>query len=167
VKLVGEPQLLGEVNTERGSVMLELALPDSPDVVWAALTEPSRLACWLGSAEGSPARGAEFAIWHDETTRSTHTVTRWQPGWLLAMTWGFPDEGTSAVSFALSARGDHTVVTLEHDGLTEPASYAARWHRHLDYLAAHLDGSDKPFDEFWSGYDALVARYAATGHSAE
>lgn len=155
-----EPELLGEVDLERGSVALEVAIPASPDEIWTALTEPEHLSHWLGWAEGSPARDAQFAIWHDETTRSTHTVTRWQPGWLLAMTWEFPDENTSAVSFALSARGDRTLLAVEHDGLTEPAGYAAGWHRHLDYLAAHLDGADRSFDEFWNGYDDLVARYA-------
>jgi hypothetical protein len=90
-------------------------------------------------------------------------VTRWQPGWVMAMTWDFPDDatsGTSAVSFALAARADRTLVRIEHDGLTEPAGYAAGWHRHLEYLAAHLDGTDKPFEDFWDGYDALQAQYA-------
>jgi uncharacterized protein YndB with AHSA1/START domain len=157
---VDEPQLLGEANIERGSVALELAVPSTPDEVWTALTEPDHLSHWLGRTEGSPARDAQFAIWHDATTRSTHTVTRWQPGWLLAMTWDFPDEGTSVVSFAVAARKDRTPVALEHQGLTEPTGYAAGWHRHLEYLAAHLEGSDKTFEDFWDGYDALLARYA-------
>jgi uncharacterized protein YndB with AHSA1/START domain len=157
---VDEPPLLGEANLERGSVALELAVPSTPDEVWTALTEPDHLSHWLGRAEGQPSREARFALWHDDTTRSTHTVTRWQPGWLLAMTWDLPDEGTSSVSFGLAAREDRTLVALEHDGLTAPAGYAAGWHRHLEYLAAHLDGADLPLDEFWDGYDDLLARYA-------
>ncbi len=37
--------------------------------------------------------------------------------------------------------------------------YAAGWHRHLEFLAAHLDGHDRPWSQFWAGYDDLAARY--------
>lgn len=49
-----------------------------------------------------------------------------------------------------------------HKGLADPVAYAAGWHQHLEYLAAHLGGQDRPFSDFWSGYDVLVARYGAT-----
>ena len=155
-------QLLGSVDLKRGSVALACSLPAAPDEVWRALTEPSRLARWLGRvADGSPAQDGQFAIWHDEAVSSAHTVTRWEPGRGLAMTWDFPDENTSQVSFGLSPRGDGSLVSVQHEGLGEPVNYAAGWHRHLDYLAAHLAGEDKSFETFWDGYDSLVERYAA------
>lgn len=40
-------------------------------------------------------------------------------------------------------------------------SYAAGWHRHLQYLEAHLRGGDLPLEGFWTGYDRLVELYAS------
>ena len=60
----------------------------------------------------------------------------------------------------LSPRGPGaTILDRQHDDLDDPAAYAAGWHRHLDFLAAHLAGQDLSFGDFWTGYDALVARY--------
>ncbi len=50
-------------------------------------------------------------------------------------------------------------LTVHHEDVEDAVSYAAGWHRHLQYLEAHLRGGDLPVDDFWSGYDDLVELY--------
>jgi len=156
---VPERHLLGAADPRVGRVRLTRSLPADRRTVWTALTDPERLAAWLGRLDGSLDRlGSRVRIWHEESVRSGHTVLEWSPQQSLALTWEFPDEPDSTVRFELSA-GSPTNVTVTHEGLTEPAEYAAGWHRHLDYLEAHLAGADLPWADYWTGYDDLVARH--------
>lgn len=115
------------------------------------------LSHWLGRvSDGLPAPAGKFALWHDESTRSTHTVTAWEPPLFARVELGLPDKTMSNVAIELAAQADGTVVSVQHDGVGDPASYAAGWHRHLDYLASHLAGEDESPADFWDGYDALA-----------
>ena len=154
--------LLGTVDREARSLHLTAQLAATPGQVWFALTRPEDLVAWLGRVEdGLPAPATRFALWHDATTCSHHTVVDWQPERLLGLTWDFPEEAESAVRFALEAAGDGTRLTVVHEELADPVAYAAGWHRHLEYLAAHLTGTDRPFEDFWDGYETLVERYGS------
>ena len=154
--------LLGTVDPAGRSLHLSTQLAAPPVQVWAALTRPDELAAWLGRVEHGPdAVGSRFAVEHDEDTRSQHVVTAWQPERLLAMTWVFPAEAESSVRFTLEAAGEGTRLGVVHEELADPVAYAAGWHRHLQYLGAHLTGADRPFEHFWDGYEDLVERYGA------
>lgn len=136
---------------------------------WLALTDSQRTVSWLGRLDTDGiAEGGRFDLWHDETVRSRHTVTRWQSGHLLSLTWDFPEERTSRVTFTLAEEGPSTsMLTLHHEDLEDAVSYAAGWHRHLQYLHGHLQGDDLPIDDFWSGYDDLVEFYASSASTSE
>ena len=154
--------LLGTVDRAAGSVHLSVHLAAPPRQVWRALTEPDELATWLGRVQdGLPAPRAGFALQHDEATRSHHVVTDWEPERLLSLTWDFPEEAPSRLALALAPQGAGTRLVLTHRDLADPVAYAAGWHRHLEHLAAHLAGTDGPWEHFWDGYEALVQRYAA------
>lgn len=133
-----------------------------PERIWTALVRPMSLATWLGRVvEGNPGPGPGFALEHSGGQRSRHTVRRWERPRRLALTWDFPDEARSSVGFDLEVLPEGTRITVVHEDLDDPASYAAGWHRHLQYLAAHVDGDALPWEEFWDGYDELRAAYAA------
>lgn len=101
------PRLPG-VDRHRRLVRLRRELPASPGALWQALTEPGRLAAWLGRVdEGRPAPGSPFAIRHDETTRSRHTVTEWEPEQVLGLTWNFPAEVERGLFRGVSPRCWH------------------------------------------------------------
>jgi len=154
--------LLGAVDRAGRALRLDEHLAATPAQVWAALTQPGELTAWLGRVQdGSPGPGTRFALWHDETTCSHHAVTSWQPERLLGLTWDFPDEAESALRFELESSGPGTRLTVVHEDLADPVAYAAGWHRHLEYLAAHVSGADRPFEDFWDGYETLVERYGS------
>lgn len=154
---------LGGADLVAGAVRLRYLLPASVERAWAGLTDPDHVVAWLGRLVGGPLRvGHDVEIWHDEDVRSRHTVVLCEPPHRLRMTWDFPGESTSVVLFTLTeAPGAGTRLDVLHEALEDPVSYAAGWHRHLEYLDAHLRGADRPFDDFWDGYDDLVERYRA------
>ncbi|MCZ2830255.1 SRPBCC domain-containing protein [Modestobacter sp. VKM Ac-2986] len=148
--------VLGRVGAEGVDHGLTLAAP--VDDVWAALVEPDRAAAWLGRLEPGPQRaGDRFAVRHDGTTTSEHTVVTWAPGRRLELTWEFPGEQPSRLAVALAPTAAGTRLALRHTGLEDPVAYAAGWHRHLEHLGAHLAGAQGP--PAWAGYDELVERY--------
>ena len=158
--------LMGSADQTSRRARLSLTVAGDAPVVWRALTFAAETPFWLGRIVGPPlSAGIEFALWHQEAVRSLHVVRQWVPHRVLEWTWDFPDESPSRVTFHLAGcGGTETVVTVEHHDLDEPVAYAAGWHRHLTYLAAHLAGQDLPWGAFWDGYDALVADYQATTH---
>lgn len=162
---MSDDALLGSADAAAGEVQLSLLVPVGEQRVWSALTSAEELPTWIGRVVGSPlAAGSEFGLWHEETVKSSHVVRRWSPPTLLQLTWDFPDETPSLVTFRLEARGEeNTLVTVEHHGLDDPISYAAGWHRHLTYLAAHLTGRDLLWEHFWDGFDTLIDRYRTAG----
>lgn len=155
--------IAGHADTARRAARLRGDLPRSVDQVWQALTVGTHTTSWLGRLDvRSITEGSRFDLWHDEDVRSRHTVLHWQPRRLLTLTWDFPEERPSRVSFTLAeTTTSGTRLTVHHEDLDDAVSYAAGWHRHLQYLEAHLRGDDLPIGDFWTGYDALVALYGS------
>lgn len=113
----------------------------------------------LGAPPGvsSITEGSDFSLWHDEDVRFRHTVLQWQPRRLLILTWDFPKKRPSRVSFTLTETTTPTAtLTVHHEDLDDAMPYAAGWHRHLQYLGAHLKGDNPPIEDFCTGYDHLV-----------
>lgn len=140
---------------------MRTALPRSVERVWQALTAGEHTISWLGRLDVDLiAEGCRFGLWHDEDVRSRHTVVQWQPRRLLTLTWEFPGERASRVTFALTGTTASTAtLTVHHEDLEDAVSYAAGWHRHLEYLEAHLEGRDLSTEDFWLGYEYLVGLY--------
>lgn len=122
--------------------------------LWAHLTGAEGLDAWLAALDGEPGPGATYGLWHDDLTRSEHTVLDWEPERRLRLTWDFPDEEPSEVSFLV----DGGRLWIEHRGLTSPASYAAGWRQHARYLVQHLAGHPLAPDAFWDEWDERVAQ---------
>jgi uncharacterized protein YndB with AHSA1/START domain len=159
--LVRQSQPFSRVDLPGRSVDLRRPLAAGADAVWAALSEPRHTAAWLGRMAGAPSGpGARFELWHDDQVRSEHLVLHWDRPHLLQLSWDFPGEDPSLVTFALESPTAHTTsLRIRHEELSDPVSYAAGWHRHLDYLQAHLTGHDLPPQQFWDGFEDLLALY--------
>jgi uncharacterized protein YndB with AHSA1/START domain len=132
-------------------------LPHPPEAVWAALTEPDRLAEWLGRATLRPERGGSFQLRWDETGAVMHgTVTAAEPPSVFA----YSGDPHGDVRFELGAEegGCHLSLVNDLPSTIRPEAGLASWHLHLDALAAALDGRPEPWDrERW---EELRRRYA-------
>lgn len=125
------------------------------DKVWAALTQPERIADWLGvvtpGRDGLLGVGAQFELHFPQSGyRTTCEVVAMDAPRLFAWTWGLP-EGPArledAVRFELAPDGDGCVLTLTNGGLARQdlESVAAGWHTHLEGLEGAADGVRNPW----------------------
>jgi uncharacterized protein YndB with AHSA1/START domain len=140
------------------SVRYVRTLDAAPEEVWAALTDPERLARWMltDSMVMEPRVGGEvhYAWSHDH---SDGIVAVWDPPHTLEYTWN-EDNGASVVRFELAARHGGTELTLFHRFISPrfASEIGAGWHTHLDLLDATLRGGTF---EFGPRYDTLKPLY--------
>lgn len=98
----------------------------SPSEVWAALTEPGSVARWL-----APPSAFEFAPGGTiELDIGVHArVREVEPERSLELDWRYGDEDRSIVRFELTADGDGTLLTLDHQRIDARIgmTYITRW----------------------------------------
>jgi uncharacterized protein YndB with AHSA1/START domain len=155
-KELGRIEREGEMRTLR----FERRLAHPAEEVWAALTEPARLAEWLAEALVEPGEGGSITLDFGEGGTEGGRITVWEPPRALAYEWNFVGESPSHVRWELTIadEGRATLLTLEHTLLEAESApgYGAGWHAHLDQLAGHLEGRTPD----WSGrYEELRPSY--------
>ena len=126
---------------DRWDLILVRDLRHPPRKVWAALTEPDRLAQWapfLADRDlGTPGAVTLSTVDGERSWPAPATVRRAEPPRLLEYTWG---DGLLRWELADTATG--TRLTLRHrfDDRALGASMAAGWHLCLDVAGHLLDG---------------------------
>lgn len=134
--------------------------------VWAALTEPDRLAQWLAPGSIELARGGRARLdFVDSGIVIDSTASAVEPLSLLEYSWSGPGEPLRPVRWVLEAIGPLTRLTLT---VTIPASEdiarsAAGWAAHLEMLTALMAGAAIrfPFSTFQAARAAYGAQLAA------
>ena len=154
-----------------GVIRFERRLSHPVDQVWAAITEPARLAEWWLpfpadiTVDLRPG-GLMVMTGTEEPVSITCEILRVEPPTLLEHT--HVDEG-SKVRWELEAQGDGTVLRLSHF-VVDPDSaiqncYIVGLHQSLGRLTPALDGS--PIDWDWEGFARDQQRYAEAGFAPE
>ncbi|CCV07089.1 Activator of Hsp90 ATPase 1 family protein (fragment) [Mesorhizobium metallidurans STM 2683] len=75
-----------QVQTSTDSLAFECELPDPPEKVWRALTEPRLLAAWLMPNDIEPEIGSRFAFAGPDA-RIDCEILEAEPGRLLRYSW--------------------------------------------------------------------------------
>jgi uncharacterized protein YndB with AHSA1/START domain len=152
------------VEDETRTLRFERLLRFAPDEVWAALTDPARLAEWLAEAAVEPGVDGTMTLDFGDGGKETGRITAWNPPFLLAYEW--PSQGASQVRFELTAvdDGSATRLTLEHTrlGAEVAPGYGAGWHAHLDQLEGHLAGDVPDWQELFAELQPRYAEIVAT-----
>ncbi|MEV0153953.1 SRPBCC family protein [Micromonospora sp. NPDC050686] len=150
---------------DRWDLVLVRDLRHPPERVWAALTEPARLAEWapfLASRDlGAPGEATLSTVDGDRSLDAPSIVLRADPPNLLEYTWG-----DDRLRWELDRTDGGTRLTLRHRiGRPELAPVmAAGWHLCLDVAGHLLDGDPvgpirgREARDF--GWDELRAAYA-------
>ena len=153
----------------KGIVRMDDRLAAGIGEVWSALTDPSRLAHWLGEVEGELRLGGEF--------RAHFLASGWKgagrieacepPQHLLVVTRDADDPGTAfehAIEVTLTADGDLTAIVWEERGMPVDllAPYGAGIQVHVEDLASYLAGGGRcdanaRFEELLPAYRDLAA----------
>ena len=126
----GEVRILGTLRAMDGTgiVRLEDRFDTGIADLWSALTDPRRLARWLGEIEGDLRPGGEFrARWFASGWEGTGRVEACEPPRRLLVTTSSPDQPHGVVEARLTADGDQTILVIEDRGvpLEEIAAYGA------------------------------------------
>ena len=145
----GSVRTLGSLRADNGTgvVRLEDRFPTDVDDLWSALTDPRRLARWLGDIEGDLRLGGEFrARFFASGWEGTGRVEACEPPRrLLLVTEGPGEAGRGEIEVTLTGDGDQTVVVWEERGMPLKliAAYGAGIQIHVEDLGDHVSGRER------------------------
>jgi uncharacterized protein YndB with AHSA1/START domain len=171
------PPILGSLRSANGKgvVRIEDRYDTGIDDLWAAITDPDRLARWHGQVEGDLRPGGTLRLYIEASDiDSTGRVEACEPPRRLLVTTRETDESyrkgqgvppfDESLEATLTADGDHTILVIEVRGmpLDKIAFYGAGWQIHAESLAAYIAGREQGdgearWDELVPAYQALAA----------
>jgi uncharacterized protein YndB with AHSA1/START domain len=162
------PRILGMLRSEDGIgvVRIEDTFDASATEVWAAVTEPSRLAQWYGKVEGDLRAGGEF---HSHVFASgwegTGRITECDPPRSFSTTSHDPTEPhkQNAHTVTLSPDGDRTTVVYENRGVPIDLlwAYGVGEQIHVEDLGAYLAGRERNPESRWGELEPAYRELAA------
>jgi uncharacterized protein YndB with AHSA1/START domain len=161
-------RILGSLRSAdgKGAVRMQDRFDTDIDDLWSALTDPRRLARWMGEVEGDLRLGGEFrARFFASGWEGTGRVEACEPPrrlLLLTKQPGQPDE--QVIEVTLAADGDQTILVWEERGMPLDllAAYGAGIQVHVEDLAAYLAGRERcaagaRWNELLPAYQDLAA----------
>jgi uncharacterized protein YndB with AHSA1/START domain len=169
--MTGNPRagarILGSLRSadDKGVVRMEDRFDTDIDDLWSALTDPSRLARWLGEVEGDLRLGGEFRARFFDGWEGTGRVEACEPPRrLLVATKHHSQSDEQVIEAMLAADGKQTILVWEERGmpLNLLAPYGAGVQVHVEDLAAYLAGRERcdgeaRWNELMPAYQDLAA----------
>jgi uncharacterized protein YndB with AHSA1/START domain len=160
-------RILGSLRSAdgKGVVRMEDRFDTDIDDVWSALTDPGRLARWLGEVEGDLRLGGEYRFrFFASGSEGTGRVEACEPPRRLLLAHGLDQPDVKVIEVTLAADGDQTILVVEERGMPLDllAAYGAGVQVHVEDLAAHLAGrercdADARWDELQPAYEDQAA----------
>ena len=131
------------------------------DDVWAAVTEPDRLARWIGRWEGDPASGSvEFRMLFEGEDHAAERmeIRVCEPPHRLHLT-SYAGEETWLIELDLTHADGITTVTFSQPGVTreQVAGVGPGWDYYLDRLVDAETGADPALRDFERDYYPATA----------
>jgi uncharacterized protein YndB with AHSA1/START domain len=160
--------VLGSLRSEGsdGVIRMEARLDATVDTVWAALTEPRRLAKWYGDVTGDLRVGGEYKVHvHMSGWEGTGRIEVCEAPHRLVIFGKEPDDPSEqSDEITLEATGNGTLFVAEQRGIPRDliAAFAAGAQLHVEDLAKYLAGNDRVepgsrFDELHEVYKPQAA----------
>jgi uncharacterized protein YndB with AHSA1/START domain len=161
-------RILGSLRSAdgKGAVRMQDRFDTDIDDLWSALTDPRRLARWMGEVEGDLRLGGEFrARFFASGWEGTGRVEACEPPRRLLLLTEHPRQtGEHFMEVTLAADGEQTILVWEERGMPLDllAAYGAGIQVHVEDLAAYLAGcercdADARWNELTPAYQDLAA----------
>jgi uncharacterized protein YndB with AHSA1/START domain len=145
----GGDRILGSLRSADGKGVVRMQDRFNTDIndLWSALTDPRRLARWMGEVEGDLRLGGEFrARFFASGWEGTGRVEACEPTRrLLLVTKGPGERDEQVIEVTLAADGAPTTLVWEERRMPLEllAAYGAGIQVHVEDLAAHLAGRER------------------------
>ena len=141
-------RILGSLRTAdgKGAVRMQDRYDTDIDDLWSAITDPRRVARWLGEVEGDLRLGGEFRARFFDGWEGTGRVEVCEPPrHLLVTTRHVRQTDEHVIEATLTADGDDTILVLDLRGMPVNllAEYGAGNQVHVEDLAAYLAGRER------------------------
>jgi uncharacterized protein YndB with AHSA1/START domain len=123
-------------------IVLTILTPASPDSVWAALTEPERIAEWFTDASPLGEVGDAYRLDFGEGSVVEGVVRHLEPGRAFAHTWIWTDVEPvqeTLVTWSVEPADGGSRITLTHEGWAEAGLDEAARDDHEAYWSGYLD----------------------------
>jgi uncharacterized protein YndB with AHSA1/START domain len=173
----GPSRILGSLRSEErtGVVRVHHRYDTDIDDLWAAITDPARLAGWYAQVDGDLHPGGAIHIYVRESDwEGTGRVEACESPRRLLVTTRESDESwqkgqgpppyDATIEATLAADGGNTELVIEVKGLPLEALafYGVGWQIHAEHLAAYLAGlergeSEARWNDLLPAYQALAA----------
>ena len=155
---------LSDLGDGKGAVRMEDLYDTDVRDLWSALTEPDRLARWMGTVDGDLRVGGDFTATFTSTWEGPGRVDVCDAPHHLVVTLEPGTDDETVIEASLTAEGEQTRLVIEERGLPVPRLYAhgAGWQAHVEDLATYLRGEQPaPWRERWEmlrpTYEELAA----------
>ena len=127
--------------------------------VWAALTQPERLADWFAKAKVDLRVGGTLRLDWSEENHADMKISACEPPRRLAWIWTLGGRDT-LVQFDLKPEAEGCALTLKHSGVPlSGAGVRAGWHAHLEALPDAIEGRATAWSVKEAREDALADAY--------
>ncbi|MGD0699137.1 MAG: SRPBCC family protein [Trebonia sp.] len=165
-------RILGALRSQdgKGAVTVQDRFDTDIDDLWSAITDPARLARWLGEVEGDLRAGGEFRAHFSLASgwEGTGRVEACEPPRRLLLRTRQPGQTDEHfIEATLTADGDQTILVWEERGMPVRllAPYGAGIQAQVEDLGAYIAGQQgSDFGTRWSelhpGYEELAAGVA-------
>jgi uncharacterized protein YndB with AHSA1/START domain len=127
-------------------VRFERRYPRPVETVWSALTQPERLADWMGASHVEPRVGGRFDMMVDGPHPMTGRVRVFDPPRVLELSWSNTHAPDSVIRYELTPDAGGTRLVFTHKGMPyrNSALMLPGWHDFLARLGGLLDGTLSP-----------------------
>lgn len=127
-------------------VRFERHYPRPVETVWSALTDPARLADWMGASHVEPHVGGRFDMMVDGPHPMTGRVRVWDPPHVLELSWSNTHAPDSVIRYELARDAGGTRLIFTHQGMPyeNSALMLPGWHDYLAHLGYVLTGRPPP-----------------------
>ena len=129
--------------------------------VWAALTEPARLAKWMGPSEVDPRVGGAIRMMIGSDGAMEGVIRVFDAPRVLEFTWSNRDCARGLIRYTLTPEAGGTRLDFAHEGMPYVSSVLMLpgWHVLFSALAAELAGGAPT--EPWTAWKEMQGTYLA------
>lgn len=163
---MNDTTITGSLEDSGQTLVLRRQFPDSPAVLWAALTDSETLGRWFGTWTGDPTSGTVAVTMNAEPGEAhaqDYTVHRCLPERELSVS-STSDFGTWRLTLRVADHSSGSALEFRHEDIDHSAlaQIGPGWEWYLDRLAATLGDLPLPqLAEFEAAFAPQGEAYAA------